>query len=73
MIDSVGRYRNKGGIKNDVVIHIAPPADRVATLVDSLFIWLSTSEDHPLIKSCVFHYEFEFIHPFAEASWRDEP
>ena len=35
-----------------------------------LFEWLKTSDVHPLIKSCVFHYEFEFIHPFQDGNGR---
>lgn len=72
LIDSAGQYRNTGVgvIKNQQVIHMAPPADRVPKLMGELFTWLANSDDHPLIKSCVFHYEFEFIHPFADGNGR---
>ena len=48
----------------------APPADRVPYLINDLFEWLRQSDDHLLIKSCVFHYEFEFIHPFSDGNGR---
>ena len=44
---------------------MAPPAERVPQLIDDLFEWLTKADDHLLIRSCVFHYEFEFIHPFG--------
>ena len=49
---------------------MAPPADRVPYLMGDLFAWLRQSKDHLLIRSCVFHYEFEFIHPFADGHGR---
>ena len=49
---------------------MAPKAEQVPTLVKSLFKWLKESGAHPLVKSCVFHYEFEFIHPFADGNGR---
>jgi Fic family protein len=52
------------------VIHMAPPADRVPHLMTDLFGWLSGTDAHPLIASSVFHYEFEFIHPFADGNGR---
>ena len=52
------------------VVHLAPPADRVPFLMADLFEWLRESSVHPLIKSCVFHYEFEFIHPFEDGNGR---
>ena len=52
------------------VIHMAPPADRVPHLMADLFGWLAATEAHPLIASSVFHYEFEFIHPFADGNGR---
>ena len=63
----------KGGVgvfDGDKPIHIAPPADRVRDLMSDLFGWLENADDHLLIRSCVFHYEFEFIHPFADGNGR---
>ena len=67
-----GKYRKEGvGIfDGNQVVHLAPPADRVPLLMADLFNWLKTSDIHPLIKSCVFHYEFEFIHPFQDGNGR---
>lgn len=72
LIDELGQYRQGGvGIYRDgQLLHMAPPADRVPTLVGDLLQWLSNCELHPLIASCVFHYEFEFIHPFADGNGR---
>lgn len=72
LIDDAGIFRKKGvGVFDGTnIIHIAPPAERVRDLVEDLFSWLSTSTDHLLIRSCVFHYEFEFIHPFSDGNGR---
>jgi Fic family protein len=72
LIDSAGRYRSGGvGVMaGSTVLHMAPPASQVPRLMDDLFSWLATTTDHPLIVSSVFHYEFEFIHPFADGNGR---
>lgn len=72
LVNRNGKYRNDGvGIfDGEQVVHIAPPADRVPLLMADLFEWLKKSDVHPLIKSCVFHYEFEFIHPFQDGNGR---
>lgn len=72
LVEVNGKYRIDGvGIFNgERVVHLAPPADRVSELMADLFNWLKTSDIHPLIKSCVFHYEFEFIHPFQDGNGR---
>ncbi|MCE0494431.1 Fic family protein [Vibrio salinus] len=49
---------------------MAPPADRVPVLVAELLDWVNRTDTHPLITSCVFHYEFEFIHPFTDGNGR---
>lgn len=72
LTDDAGHFRKSGvgvfaGAK---AIHIAPPANRVPTLIADLFEWLKKADDHLLIKSCVFHYEFEFIHPFSDGNGR---
>jgi len=72
LIDTAGRFRTSGVgvVSGTQVIHMAPPATRVPKLISDLFAWLKQSEDHLLIRSCVFHYEFEFIHPFADGNGR---
>lgn len=72
LIDDAGHYRQSGvGVmEGKTVIHIAPPAQRVVGLMQDLLNWLTHSEEHPLIRSAVFHYEFEFIHPFADGNGR---
>ena len=72
LVERNGKYRIDGvGIfDGEKVVHMAPPADRVPELMGDLFKWLKTSDVHPLIKSCVFHYEFEFIHPFQDGNGR---
>ena len=50
--------------------HIAPSPSVVPKLMQELFKWLGESDEHPLIKSSIFHYEFEFIHPFADGNGR---
>ena len=72
LIDEAGTFRKKGvGVFDGTnIIHIAPPAERVKDLMEDLFAWLGSSPDHLLVRSCVFHYEFEFIHPFTDGNGR---
>lgn len=72
LIGSPGMFRTGGaGIqKGEDIIHLAPPASQVSKLMSDLFHWLNESEDHPLIRSSIFHYEFEFIHPFEDGNGR---
>ena len=68
-----GKFRNCNvGVMDGAgnVVHMAPPFANVPSLVKDLFAWLADSEDPVLIKSCVFHYEFEFIHPFPDGNGR---
>ena len=70
LCDDAGKYRKKGvGVFGERgLVHMAPPANRVPELMGNLFEWLMSAKDHLLIRSCVFHYEFEFIHPFSDGN-----
>ena len=72
LVDETGCFRTGGvGIYNGQdLVHMAPPASRVEALMTDLLAWLASAQVHPLIASCVFHYEFEFIHPFADGNGR---
>ncbi len=72
LTDDAGKFRRSGvGVFSDkAVVHVAPPAKRVPILINELFEWLREAKDHLLVKSCVFHYEFEFIHPFSDGNGR---
>lgn len=72
LIDEIGQYRHGGvGVMlGDRIVHMAPPANQVSRLMGDLLQWLAQSKEHPLIVSSVFHYEFEFIHPFADGNGR---
>ena len=73
-VEESGIYRStaEGVFEGDRCIFLAPPPEFVASLIDSLFDWMKRAEGtvHPLILSCVFHYEFVFIHPFSDGNGR---
>jgi Fic family protein len=66
----VFRDRNAGVFDGAKLIHAGSPAKYVPGLVNDLFDWLKNTEVHPLVASCIFHYEFEFIHPFSDGNGR---
>lgn len=72
ILTKAGSFRTKNvGVGSDEgVVHVAPPHGQVPSLMQDLFVWLKESDIHPLIKSSVFHYEFEFIHPFIDGNGR---
>ncbi|MBR4538337.1 MAG: Fic family protein [Clostridia bacterium] len=72
LVSEAGRFRagNVGVFREGQLIHAGTPAAYVPEVMAQLFAWLRESGLHPLIKSCVFHYEFEFIHPFADGNGR---
>ncbi len=67
ILTTVGAFRSSNVRVGE---HIAPQAHLVPELMTQLFDWLKESEEHMLLKSCVFHYEFEFIHPFSDGNGR---
>jgi Fic family protein len=72
LVDRAGRFRTRsvGIAQGERVVHLAPPADRVPGLMKDLLAWVKRTDTHPLVASSVFHYELEFIHPFADGNGR---
>jgi Fic family protein len=72
LVKEAGRFRsgNVGVYAGTKLIHAGTPANYVPELMEQLFEWMKKSKLHPLVKSCIFHYEFEFIHPFADGNGR---
>jgi len=72
ILKNAGKFRttNVGVGGKDGLTHIAPQPTMVLQLMSELFEWLKNSDEHPLISSCIFHYEFEFIHPFSDGNGR---
>ncbi|MCM1048348.1 MAG: Fic family protein [Clostridiales bacterium] len=72
LVQDAGSFRsgNVGVYAGTELIHAGTPAKYVPDLINQLFAWLKQSKYHPLVKSCIFHYEFEFIHPFADGNGR---
>ncbi len=69
LVEAPGELRH---VNVRVGVYIAPPFERVDSLMADLFAWLQETDLHPLIVSSVFHYEFEFIHPFEDGNGRIE-
>jgi Fic family protein len=72
LIKEPGKYRTRGVgiVKGKKVEHVAPPAQNLPFLMKNLFAYLKDKNELALIKSCVFHYELEFIHPFIDGNGR---
>jgi Fic family protein len=72
LLDNAGTYRhtNVGVGGKEGVTHVAPPPNMVPSLMGDMFEWLNHTDEHLLIVSSVFHYEFEFIHPFSDGNGR---
>jgi len=72
LIDDAGKLRKKsvGIVKGKEIAHIAPPAENLRYLINDLFDYLKNDDAPILIKSCVVHYELEFIHPFMDGNGR---
>ena len=72
LIEDPGKYRKQsvGIVKETKVEHVAPPFGNLPYLMKDLFEYLKNSDEIEFIKSCVFHYEMEFIHPFLDGNGR---
>ena len=72
LVPDAGRFRsgNVGVFNGDTLIHAGTPAAYVPEVMGGLFEWLRTTRMHPLLASCIFHFEFEFCHPFSDGNGR---
>lgn len=73
LVQESGMFRtgNVGIVDKDGnVLHFGTLPSQVPFMVADLMEWTKNSDLPMLIKSCVFHYEFEVIHPFADGNGR---
>ena len=72
LVGEAGRFRsgNVGVFDGDVLIHAGTPAAYVPEVMADIFSWMKETDMHPLLASCVFHFEFEFCHPFSDGNGR---
>jgi hypothetical protein len=72
LVNEAGVYRKQsvGIVQGKKLAHLAPPYKNVPFLMNDLFEYLKRKDELTLIKSCVFHYEMEFIHPFIDGNGR---
>lgn len=72
LVNGAGCFRsgNVGVFDGDVLIHSGTPAAYVPEVMTDIFNWLSSTTMHPLLASCIFHFEFEFCHPFSDGNGR---
>lgn len=64
------RSKNAGVYEGNRLLHAGTPANYVPEVMADLFEWVSQTTMHPLLVSCIFHYEFEFVHPFSDGNGR---
>ncbi|WP_026460302.1 Fic family protein [Schaalia suimastitidis] len=72
LIPDAGRFRNGnvGVFDGDSLVHTGTPATYVPEVMTNIFTWLRETGMHPLLASSVFHFEFEFCHPFSDGNGR---
>lgn len=72
LVPEAGRFRsgNVGVFDGGTLIHAGTPAKYVPEVMSDMFAWLGSTTMHPLLASCIFHFEFEFAHPFADGNGR---
>lgn len=73
LVEESGVFRSRPVVVVDSegnVLHFGTLPQYVPDLVTELLDWAKTSKVHMLIRSCVFHYELELIHPFADGNGR---
>lgn len=73
LVDDAGEFRqNQVGVVDQKgnILHFGTLPRYIPNLMEELLNWIKTSDVHMLIKSCVFHYEFELIHPFSDGNGR---